>query len=75
MNGVLDIELIEKIVEWLSDINYRAILADNLGKRAAGTGEWALDDPVVSKWLEGVLRILWGLGMRTSYSSPPCDRF
>ncbi|TFK17209.1 ankyrin [Coprinopsis marcescibilis] len=58
-----DAELFEKIVEWISDINYHAIQADNYGKRAEGTGEWAFDDPNISKWLEGVLGILWGVGM------------
>ncbi|TFK17006.1 hypothetical protein FA15DRAFT_605909, partial [Coprinopsis marcescibilis] len=53
----------EKVVEWLSDINYHAIQSDNLRKRAEGTGEWVFDDPKISKWLEGVLGILWGVGM------------
>ncbi|TFK17932.1 hypothetical protein FA15DRAFT_570955, partial [Coprinopsis marcescibilis] len=53
----------EKIVEWLSDINYHAILADNYGKRAEGTGKWAFEDPKISKWLQGALGILWGIGM------------
>ncbi|TFK17701.1 hypothetical protein FA15DRAFT_675887, partial [Coprinopsis marcescibilis] len=59
----LDAQLFEKIVEWLSDINYHAIQADNYGKRAEGTGEWAFDDPKIVDWLGGVLGILWGVGM------------
>ncbi|TFK21235.1 hypothetical protein FA15DRAFT_645846, partial [Coprinopsis marcescibilis] len=56
-------ELLERIAEWLSDINYHAIQADNYAKRAEGTGEWALDDPEIRKWLEGVLGVLWGIGI------------
>ncbi|TFK21593.1 ankyrin, partial [Coprinopsis marcescibilis] len=52
-----------KVVEWLSDINYHAIQSDNLRKRAEGTGEWVFDDPKISSWLEGVMGILWGVGM------------
>ncbi|TFK16367.1 hypothetical protein FA15DRAFT_711918 [Coprinopsis marcescibilis] len=58
-----DAQLFEKIVGWLSDINYHAIQADNYGKRAQGTGEWAFDDPKIVDWLGGVLGILWGVGM------------
>ncbi|TFK16757.1 hypothetical protein FA15DRAFT_629219 [Coprinopsis marcescibilis] len=58
-----DAQLFEKIVEWLSDINYHAIQADNYGKRAEGTGEWVFDDPKIVDWLGGVLGILWGVGM------------
>ncbi|TFK26002.1 hypothetical protein FA15DRAFT_654637 [Coprinopsis marcescibilis] len=58
-----DVRLFEKIVEWLSDFNYHAIQADNYRKRAEGTGKWAIDDPKISKWLEGILGILWGIGM------------
>ncbi|TFK17730.1 ankyrin [Coprinopsis marcescibilis] len=55
--------LFEKIVEWLSDINYHAIQADNYGKRAEGTGEWAFDDPKIVDWMGGSLGVLWGVGM------------
>ncbi|TFK20488.1 ankyrin [Coprinopsis marcescibilis] len=55
--------LFGRIVEWLSDINYHAIQADNYGKRAKGTGEWAFDDPKIVDWLGGVLGVLWGVGM------------
>ncbi|TFK17950.1 hypothetical protein FA15DRAFT_567367, partial [Coprinopsis marcescibilis] len=59
----VDMALFEKIVGWLSDINYHAIQADNYGKRAEGTGEWAFDDPKIVEWLGGVLGVLWGVGM------------
>ncbi|TFK20500.1 ankyrin [Coprinopsis marcescibilis] len=55
--------LFKKIVEWLSDINYHAIQADNYRKRAEGTGEWAFDDPKIVEWLGGALGVLWGVGM------------
>ncbi|TFK22482.1 hypothetical protein FA15DRAFT_706298 [Coprinopsis marcescibilis] len=63
-----DVRLFEKIVEWISDTNYHAIQSDNLRKRAEGTGEWVFDDPKISKWLEGVMGILWGVGMHRSSS-------
>ncbi|TFK17828.1 hypothetical protein FA15DRAFT_710431 [Coprinopsis marcescibilis] len=43
-----DMALFEKIVEWLSHINYHAIQADNNGKRAEGTGAWAFDNPKIA---------------------------
>ncbi|TFK17873.1 hypothetical protein FA15DRAFT_650031 [Coprinopsis marcescibilis] len=58
-----DEELFWKIIAWISDINYHAIQADNFEKRAAGTGQWAFDDPIIGKWLEGALGVLWGIGM------------
>ncbi|TFK21238.1 hypothetical protein FA15DRAFT_85307 [Coprinopsis marcescibilis] len=61
-----DAQLLKEATEWLSDVNYHAIQTDSYGKRAAGTGEWAFDDPIISKWLDGALGILWGVGMRTS---------
>ncbi|TFK20485.1 hypothetical protein FA15DRAFT_759346 [Coprinopsis marcescibilis] len=58
-----DMALFEKIVEWLSDINYHAIQADNYGKRAEGTGEWVFDEPKIVDWMGGALGVLWGVGM------------
>ncbi|TFK17756.1 ankyrin [Coprinopsis marcescibilis] len=58
-----DVQLFKAIVEWLSDINYRAIQADNLRKRVSGTVKWTLVNPVILNWLAGIDRILWGVGM------------
>ncbi|TFK23788.1 hypothetical protein FA15DRAFT_694854 [Coprinopsis marcescibilis] len=62
-NSEKDSDLVKKILAWISDINYHAIQADNYRKRAAGTGKWAFEDPVISKWLKGAIHILWGVGM------------
>ncbi|TFK16551.1 hypothetical protein FA15DRAFT_711698 [Coprinopsis marcescibilis] len=49
--GNQDTSLLETIAEWLSH-------------RSVGTGEWAFEDPAISNWSQGALRILWGVGMQ-----------
>ncbi|TFK26000.1 hypothetical protein FA15DRAFT_703141 [Coprinopsis marcescibilis] len=59
-----DAKMLKNFVEWISDINYHAIQADNYRKRAEGTGTWAIEEPIIRQWFEGALGILWGIGMR-----------
>ncbi|TFK18831.1 hypothetical protein FA15DRAFT_674982 [Coprinopsis marcescibilis] len=51
------------ILEWLSDINFRAFLADNLRRRAAGTGMWIFKDGKFVRWKGHRRGVLWGTGM------------
>ncbi|TFK18192.1 hypothetical protein FA15DRAFT_675483 [Coprinopsis marcescibilis] len=51
------------IVKWLSDINFRAFLADNLRKRAAETGMWIFKDGKFVRWKGRRKGVLWGTGM------------
>ncbi|TFK17626.1 hypothetical protein FA15DRAFT_675947 [Coprinopsis marcescibilis] len=51
------------IVKWLSDINFRAFLADNLRKRAAKTGMWIFKDGKFVRWKGRRKGVLWGTGM------------
>jgi Cdc6-like AAA superfamily ATPase len=40
-----------KIVEWISPTNYPAQQSDIIGRRQEGTGQWFLDAPEFTKWL------------------------
>ncbi|TFK19436.1 hypothetical protein FA15DRAFT_176085 [Coprinopsis marcescibilis] len=59
-----DHELLYKILEWLSKINFRDIVAENLAKRTPETGRWVLDSDWLTDWLRNLLGgIVWGTGM------------
>ncbi|TFK21240.1 hypothetical protein FA15DRAFT_645855 [Coprinopsis marcescibilis] len=51
------------VLEWLTDINFRAIQADTLRKRAAKTGTWIFDHADFVEWIAGHRGILWGTGI------------
>ncbi|KAH6907735.1 hypothetical protein BKA70DRAFT_1150116 [Coprinopsis sp. MPI-PUGE-AT-0042] len=52
-----------KILDWLSQINYRALQMFNHELAIAGTCAWFLRSKIFQQWLEGKFRILWGTGM------------
>ncbi|TFK22617.1 ankyrin [Coprinopsis marcescibilis] len=59
-----DEQLLYRILEWLSKINFRNILAKNLAKRTPNTGHWVLSSEWFRNWLKNRLGgILWGTGM------------
>ena len=53
----------------MSDVNYRAMQADTLRKRATKTCTWVFDNPAFLTWLESDGGMLWGTGMRESKST------
>ncbi|TFK24255.1 hypothetical protein FA15DRAFT_420587 [Coprinopsis marcescibilis] len=63
---VADPKDVEKLANWLADINFRDIQMENSGKRTPGTGFWVLEKGVFKIWVQGSKegpRILWGTGM------------
>ena len=54
----------QKIVAWLSPLNFWAKQDDTLSRNQDGTGQWLFEDPVFKGWLDGTDRILWCPGMR-----------
>ncbi|KAH6905069.1 hypothetical protein BKA70DRAFT_1506074 [Coprinopsis sp. MPI-PUGE-AT-0042] len=50
-------------LDWLSSINFRVVLLDNLKKRAPGTGLSFLRSTTFQRCLEGKIEVLLGSGM------------
>ncbi|TFK16825.1 hypothetical protein FA15DRAFT_711371 [Coprinopsis marcescibilis] len=61
---ITDNELLDKILERLSKLNFRNILAENLAKRTPETGRGVIDSSWFKEWLMNLLGgIVWGTGM------------
>jgi len=61
----------KKVIDWLSrDLNFVAIQRDIFAARAAGTGEWLLDDLKFKTWINGTEGTLWCHGMRMNLLDP-----
>ena len=56
----------DKILEWLSPLEFGPRLNEMLGRRQEGTGTWLLESQVFTAWLRGVIRAIWCPGMRES---------
>jgi len=59
----------QDILDWLSPINFWTKQNDTIQRREPGTGEWLLNDPLFTKWLDGTNSILWCPGERMSQLS------
>ncbi|KAJ7167388.1 ankyrin repeat-containing domain protein [Mycena crocata] len=53
----------DKIIDWLSRINFFTQQADILRCRQPGTGEWLLQNDTFRRWEAESGRILWGRGI------------
>ncbi|KAJ7453109.1 hypothetical protein FB451DRAFT_1565664 [Mycena latifolia] len=53
----------DKIIEWLSPLNFFLRQADIFSTRQPGTGEWLLNDELFKKWKSGAGNTLWCRGM------------
>ncbi|KAH6904523.1 hypothetical protein BKA70DRAFT_1297030 [Coprinopsis sp. MPI-PUGE-AT-0042] len=56
----------QDILNWLSPLNFRSILQDNLEKRVENTGEWLLKAECFRQWVRARIAdgsIIWGTGM------------
>lgn len=54
----------QKIVEWLSHLNFWTKQRDALNSRFEGTGSWLLETEQFKDWLDGTKRKLWCPGIR-----------
>jgi hypothetical protein len=54
-----------EIVRWLSPLNFWLKHTDVFEAKAAGTGQWLLDDPVFREWANGNEKTIWCRGGRT----------
>ncbi|KAJ7218722.1 ankyrin repeat-containing domain protein [Mycena rebaudengoi] len=53
----------EKIIDWLSPLNFFARHADIFGTRQEGTGRWLQEDPQFRTWLLSPGEIIWCSGI------------
>ncbi|KAJ7218758.1 ankyrin repeat-containing domain protein [Mycena rebaudengoi] len=60
---VMDSAEREKIIDWLSPLNFFARHADIFGTRQEGTGRWLLEDPRFRTWLLSPGDIIWCSGI------------
>ncbi|KAH6908097.1 hypothetical protein BKA70DRAFT_1400703 [Coprinopsis sp. MPI-PUGE-AT-0042] len=54
---------LERLLDFLSEVNFRAIHLENLGKWAPGTVKWFLESDIFRHWLLSQWDIIWGTGM------------
>ena len=54
----------DRILAWLSPLNFGPRLSDMLERRQEGTGTWLLKSQLFTDWLKGNFRTLWCPGMR-----------
>ncbi|KAF7345856.1 putative ankyrin repeat protein [Mycena venus] len=53
----------EKVIEWVSPLNFFPRQADILKARQPGTGEWLLQESLFKDWRAGEIRALWCRGI------------
>ncbi|KAJ7435622.1 ankyrin repeat domain-containing protein [Mycena latifolia] len=58
-----DTEKQQKILEWMSPLNFLQRQADVIGALQSGTGEWLLSDPVFQDWESGSGKVLFCRGI------------
>ncbi|KAH6879942.1 hypothetical protein BKA70DRAFT_1168325 [Coprinopsis sp. MPI-PUGE-AT-0042] len=56
-------EYLQKVLDFLSLVNFRSIQQENLGKWAPGTLAWLLESSMFQFWIDSQCGILWGTGM------------
>ncbi|KAJ7270989.1 ankyrin repeat-containing domain protein [Mycena rebaudengoi] len=62
----------DKIIEWLSPLNFFARHDDIFRTRQEGTGRWFLEDSRFKNWLLSTGESVWCLGIRQQYWSCCC---
>ncbi|KAH6902884.1 hypothetical protein BKA70DRAFT_1567390 [Coprinopsis sp. MPI-PUGE-AT-0042] len=58
-----DLELLRKILDFLSMVNFRSTQQENLDKWAPETLKWIFESSMFQFWLDAHGAILWGTGM------------
>jgi len=54
----------QKIVNWLSPLNFWSKQNDTILQRQEGTGEWMLNHHYFRGWVNGDINVLWCPGAR-----------
>lgn len=61
-----DIQEYQRIIDWLSPLNFPARHLDVLKQRQEGTGKWFLESKVFMGWADDPPSTLWCPGIRES---------
>ena len=62
----LDVEQ-QKVLEWLSPLNFASKQVDTFERNQRGTGEWLFEEDVFKAWLAGDTNALWCSGIRKPF--------
>ena len=54
----------QKVLKWLSPLNFASKQVDTFERRQPGTGEWLFEEEVFKAWLAGDNNALWCSGIR-----------
>jgi len=54
----------QKVIQWLSDLNFWTKQDNAFARHEEGTGEWLWSDPAFRSWIDGDTAVLWCPGDR-----------
>ena len=57
----------QKVLEWLSPLNFASKQVDTFERHQRGTGEWLFEEEVFKAWLAGHKNGLWCSGIRKPF--------
>lgn len=57
----------QKVLEWLSPLNFASKQVDTFERHQRGTGEWLFEEEVFKAWLAGEKNALWCSGIRKPF--------
>ncbi len=57
----------QKVLEWLSPLNFASKQVDTFERHQPGTGEWLFEDEMFKAWLAGEKNALWCSGIRKHF--------
>ena len=57
----------QKVLKWLSPLNFASEQVDIFERHQQGTGEWLFEEEVFKAWLAGGINALWCSGIRKPF--------
>ena len=57
----------QKVLEWLSPLNFASKQVDTFERHQRGTGEWLFEEEIFKAWLAGEKNALWCSGIRKHF--------
>ena len=57
----------QKVLEWLSPLNFASKQVDTFERHQRGTGQWLFEEEVFKAWLAGDNNALWCSGIRKPF--------
>ena len=59
----------QKVLEWLSPLNFASKQVDTFERHQRGTGEWLFEEAIFKAWLAGDKNALWCSGIRKHFQA------